>query len=447
MKILVLSQHWAPESGVPQRRWAWLSSLLADQGHRVFVIAPSTKDLKEQRIRSWIRLFGTLLKRDLEEVGTSGERIHWAASISFGNSLTGKALSQAMSAISMLVIPLTHPRYFLDEKPDVIIGTVPALPTAFVTFLVSRWLRVPYIIDLRDAWPDLLRYGRHWNSGVGEKSWREKILTRGPLQMLVHATEWALNKALNEAAGILTTSELLQEHLERSLASARGGGRKLFATIRNVFPSRGVPKVVLHRNLENGLNVLYAGTVGRAQRIDNAVQAARIAKDKGFKVNLKIVGEGASWQTVRQKAIDSGSNVEVLHSVGELELKELYEWADTALVHLANWEPLERTVPSKTYELFSNMIHVSAVASGETAMLVRSLGAGSVVDPGSPSDLAKLWISLIEQPSLLEIGESGRAWVNHERELVAPSRLEAMLEAVASKRQSKIDGENSSEDK
>ena len=50
-----------------------------------------------------------------------------------------------------------------ESQPDVVVETVPALPTVVVARLVSGFLKVPYVIDLRDAWPDLLR---DWESGT-----------------------------------------------------------------------------------------------------------------------------------------------------------------------------------------------------------------------------------------------------------------------------------------
>ena len=54
--------------------------------------------------------------------------------------------------------------------PELIIGTVPSIPTAFVAYLLSRVYGKPYVIDLRDAWPDLLDQSGKWNDGLGKRS-------------------------------------------------------------------------------------------------------------------------------------------------------------------------------------------------------------------------------------------------------------------------------------
>lgn len=40
MRILVVSQYWYPDNGIPQHRWAWLSRTLTEAGHTVNVVCP-----------------------------------------------------------------------------------------------------------------------------------------------------------------------------------------------------------------------------------------------------------------------------------------------------------------------------------------------------------------------------------------------------------------------
>src|SRR5690625_408276 len=40
MRLLITTHVWEPEIGVPQRRWAWLTSALTAAGHEVEVAAP-----------------------------------------------------------------------------------------------------------------------------------------------------------------------------------------------------------------------------------------------------------------------------------------------------------------------------------------------------------------------------------------------------------------------
>lgn len=430
MRILVLSQYWAPENGVPQRRWSWLSKILVQAGHEVLAIAPPPHYQRRLGLKQWFSRRNVLGANDLEE-GNSGEKILRSGFFPAGPSLTHRILNQASVAASMLLMLVTKRRHFREFNPDLVIGTVPALPTAMVTHIVASTLRAPYIIDLRDAWPELLKEKGDWNSGTGKRSVREIVLTKGPFQLLTALTERAMNRALHRADGIMTTSQDLTEHMEKDDANRGAEGKRHIRTVRNVFP----PKTEFiasdkSQRSSSELNVLYAGTVGRAQKIDNAVKAVKIAQDRGYAINLRIVGDGATWHATKATMEALGINATIEHRVPADELQAIYEWADTALIHLTDWEPLNRTVPSKTYELMSLGVHTTAVVQGEAARIVENLGAGIVVPPENPEALAEAWTTLIDDRSKLTVSSSGREWVATQRDEVVPEAFLGIVTTV-----------------
>lgn len=95
---------------------------------------------------------------------------------------------------------------------------------------------------------------------------------------------------------------------------------------------------------------------------------------------------------------------------------------------LTDWEPLEREVPSKTYELMSSGIHISGVIQGEASDLIRSLDAGHVVPPESPLELALLWQKLAADRSLLTISSRGSDWVNQQGRIAVPKALTQVVQ-------------------
>ncbi|MCT2339127.1 glycosyltransferase [Corynebacterium sp. p3-SID1056] len=319
-----------------------------------------------------------------------------------------------------------------DVAPDLIIGTVPAIPTAVVTYILSKLSRTPYIIDLRDAWPDLLRQADQWNTGVGRKSAREVIAQFGPLQVLSRGTEISLNIVLRNSSAILVTSANLRDNLQRRRSLLRRGRRPRVEVIRNVFPLESSWRKNQSKGYESDatLKVLYAGTIGRAQNLLNALEAAKLAEQQGVHVSLTFVGAGASKENLKQQAEQLGVDAAFVNQQLPGKLDRFYTWADTALVHLTEWEPLERTVPSKTYELMERGIHISAVVQGEAAELVRKLKAGDVVEPGDPTQLAALWIELASDRSRLRTTDSGRRWVVNQRMNVAPSMFLEVINGV-----------------
>lgn len=436
MEILIVSQYWLPENGVPQRRWAWLSEVLRSQGHQVTVIAPPPHYDRKLSFSEWIGQRG-YLPSSFVETGNSQERIVRCGFFPAGRSLTVRAFSQAAIALATIHVILQPRGAIAGYKPDIIIGTVPALPTAAVTWIASKRFGKPYVVDLRDAWPDLLDESDNWNRGLGKRSLRQLILSFGPLQLVKKITRNVLNKCLRDAGAIMVTSSELarelrcREHIHKSRRSP------FVYTIRNVFPAASSIDA-LQTRIQTGtssdeLNVLYAGTIGRAQDLRNAVEAVKIALQHGYRINLRFVGSGAAKEELQNMSRAIGSSITFVPRHPADDLVEHYQWADTALVHLADWEPLSRTVPSKLYELMEVGIHVTAVVQGEAAELVNKLGAGQVVPPNRADLLADSWSELIRDRAQLQIDVSGRNWVRKERAEEVPKLMAKVLQAAVGK--------------
>lgn len=401
-----------------------------DAGHEVLVVAPPPHYARKIPFIRWAKQHGFRTSKRLES-GSSGETIVRSGFFPANNSITQRILNQGAVAFSMATMQINPKGPVRKFRPELVIGTVPALPTSVLAQFVAKLHGVPYIVDLRDAWPDLLQEKRNWNDATGRKSIREKILSRGPLQILTSITGRAMNSALRKSNGVISTSERLEKYLALSFSQHVPGREPEVTTVRNVFPILSSIEREARSIEENDvLHVLYAGTLGRAQKLDNALKAMRIARDKGLQIQFKLVGDGATWQALHEEAVRLGLDAEFYPRDEADQLDGFYSWADTALVHLTDWEPLKRAIPSKTYELMELGIHISGVMKGEAAGLIKQLSAGDVVPPEDPEALADLWIELARDRRKLNVSNEGREWVHYQRFDVAPYNLLSIVERV-----------------
>lgn len=430
MKVLVISQYWYPENGVPQRRWTWLSRELKKLGHDVYAIAPPPHYEREISFGQWLKGLKSR-KQDPQELGPSDERIVRTVYFPAGRSVTQRVLNQATVSIGAILTIVRRPKWLRKFSPDLIIATVPSLPTAIVAVAAGRLLKIPYHIDLRDAWPDLLDQSNEWNRATGRKSFREKLLMKGPFQVVSAITRRAVNFSLRHAESIIVTSEYLEQSLKARVELFVDNTPPRVLTIRNLFPSETpmAPATRAARVRDTGpLRVLYAGTLGRAQNLMNVLHAYEIALNMGMDIQLRMIGAGASREALTSRIKERGLDIVIQGRKPAAELREAYLWADTALVHLTDWEPLQRAVPSKTYELMSSGIHISGVIQGEAADLIHSLDAGHVVPPESPLELAFLWQKLAADRSLLTISSRGSDWVNQQGRIAVPKALTQVVQ-------------------
>ncbi|WP_281965246.1 glycosyltransferase family 4 protein [Serinicoccus marinus] len=406
MRILLLTHYYPPETGPPQLRWSALVRDLVGAGHEVDVITPAPHYPTGQLLPG----------EDPAQVGhrhtgEHGETVH---RVPFRPS-TGTALSllldQGLTAAHSMV---TAWRRRADLRPDVVIATVPGIPTAAAGRAVATLLRAPLVLEMRDAWPDIL-------GGVGDPGAHP---ARRAVRGLVLATARTAVTLLQRSADlVVTTTDSFGETLRE-----RGVGRVV--TVRNAhheLPGEAAPRP--ERSGTSPLRVIYVGTVGRAHGLETSVRAAHLARQAGVDVVLRVVGTGARLAPVRQLVRELQAPVELVGPVPREEVAEHYAWCDTFLVSLRDWPGLCRTVPSKLYEALALGLHVSASVAGEAAEIVERTGAGFAVPPEDAETLAAAWRELAARGPSPDRPRM-RAWLEeHATESGASARL---MEALAS---------------
>lgn len=393
MRILILSQVWEPESGTPQRRWRWLTAHLRMSGHHVTAIVPPPHYPA-----------GKLLSTDPEHqpgaisTGDHGETIYRCEFAEHDFALASRLKDQTTMALSQLKLARKICREF---KPDLIVATAPPLPAVYTAALASFITRTPLVVDLRDAWPDLLEDMGAWDPRT--QAGRHKALKDRLMPLAMRLGGWTLTVCLKRAAALITTSELFS-------ARHRAQGKEKVLTLRNFGARRDV---TLSGPPPQGpeFHVLYAGTLGRSQGLATALEAMRIARADGLDVRMRILGDGVDEPKLRQQAKHLELPVDFLGTIPFFDVPQHYEWTHTTLVQLRNWRAFEYTVPSKLYEALELGRHITLVGRGESASIVRDTHSGHVVPPEDPQALAELWKHLAANRHLLDIGSGGRDWL------------------------------------
>lgn len=361
---MLLTHSFSPEISPPQRRWSIIVDELASLGHQVNVVAPTPQSTN-------IDVRPDLLSNPLISVK------HYPARPR-SKTMLGKILKHGLDALRSIPASLSGP------KPDVIIATVPALPTLIVGFIASRIRRVPFVVDLRDAWPDLLH-----ESKVLRWAWLEPLIS----------------KCL---AFLVSRSDMLVTVTKGLAIKMRQKGTANVVTISNGVEV-GRPEMVVP-GVERGkkLRVLYLGNLGRSQGLSLLIRAAAELSEK---VSLRIVGHGTEKTMLVNLAAELGVDVDFREPVYGSEVLNNYAWADTCVVSLRpDWPSFDHTVPSKLYELLYLDQHVTALVRGEAAGIVRSSHSGSVISQ-TVEALVDHFNALIEWPDLKQTNGGGSRWV------------------------------------
>jgi len=168
-----------------------------------------------------------------------------------------------------------------------------------------------------------------------------------------------------------------------------------------------------------------------AAQLDVVLDAARAwGGREGPEVEWILVGDGADFERLRQRAVSEGlTRVRFTGLVGKREVRSQLARADVCLVHLRP-TPLFRTVlPSKMFESMAMGVPILMGVEGAASRLVESAGAGLAFTPGSPESLCEALSRLADNPDLRRrMGANGRRHIlrRHDRRKLAKDYLRAL---------------------
>ncbi|WP_026041099.1 glycosyltransferase [Arthrobacter sp. TB 23] len=392
MRILLLTHSYAPEHSPPQRRWTQFIRSFRAAGWDIDVVAPVAHAPHGRRT-----LPRSVAGRPfLCSLGEYGERIRRVPFLWHRNTRLGRLGNHLFSAAC------TVPAALMAKRPDVVVVTVPSLPILGAGYVVSRILKRPLVVDMRDAWPDIARDAR---------------LVQGSAKGVVER----IIMAIQDRAELVVT---VTHGFARTL---RDRGLKNVATVSNGVDLHTLDKLPPRPMESDRLEVLYLGNHGESQRLDVPIRAAALV---GKQMRLTMVGNGVQRADLMHLAQELKAPVEFHQPVHGPEVMGFYDRTDSCIVSLRDdWKSFETTIPSKTYEVLSLGRHITGIVLGEARKILEDAESGHVVT-SSPEELAEMWKSLQADRSLLQVNGAGRAWVenNADVEALAQSYIDLLAE-------------------
>lgn len=402
MRILLLTQYFAPEVTAASVRLLPLAAGLAARGHQVEVVCevpnhPEGVVREGYRRRPFVRRRLQGFSVRYVWVRASPVKTQRSRMLFYGSY----ALSGALAGIAA-------------RRPDVVLASSPPLPGAAAAMAVARLRRVPWVMDVRDPWPEA-------PVALGELSDKRAIAALERLERRLYAS----------AAAVVTVTEPFRDGIVAKLAAPEkvtvipNGTTDAWLEAGESEEDRrdlGMP--------EDRFVLTYAGNVGLAQGLDAAIDAAALLDD-GFQ--LQIVGSGPRLESVRERASRLPPGRVVFRGLVPPEAAARYLRAsDASLVPLGGIPERQRSVPAKLFDCSAIGRPVIVSAGGEATRLVGAADAALCIPPDDPTELAAAVRRLQGDGALrLRLAENGRAFARQHRREDGIDRFERLLVSTA----------------
>lgn len=402
MRILFLTHYFPPEVNAPASRTFEHCKAWAKQGHQIIVLTnvpshPAGRIYPGYRNRLWQTetMHGIQVVRMLTVTAPN-------------KGVVRRSLNYAFYMMASIVYSLFLPR------TDVVISTSPQFLCGLAGYFVSRCKRVPWVLEIRDIWPESV-------TTVG-------ALKPGPV---IRMLEWLEQFAYRKADRIISVTESFVPRIAAGCAN-----RDKIHVIKNgvdlEFFKRDASRGDSFRaslNLQSKFVAAYVGTHGMAHGLDVILDAAVLLRDRADIVFV-MAGDGAERQRLVERRSSLGlDNVLILGQLPKQQMPELWGLTDVSLVLLRNQPLFDTVLPSKIFEAMGMSVPIILGVRGESARLLAESGGGLCIEPENAQELAAAVRTLADdRVQARAMGCRGRSYAEqHFSRSVLAGRMESVL--------------------
>lgn len=279
---------------------------------------------------------------------------------------------------------------------DVVMGTSPPIFQAVSAWLVALLRRRPFLLEVRDLWPE-------FGIDMG-------VLTN---PILIKLARWLERFLYNRAAHFIVNSPAYRDYLMQ-----KGIPPKKITLIPNgVDPTMFDPQdkgesIRQEFNLDGKFVATYAGALGLANDIPTILQAASQLKEKS-RICILLVGDGKERQNLEKLSAELKlTNVIFTGSRPKSEMKAFLAASDVGIATLLDIPMFKTTYPNKVFDYMAAGRPTILGIDGVIREVVEAAAGGIFVPPGNVNALAEALLHLSEDPvRARQMGESARCYV------------------------------------
>ena len=384
MKILLVTQYFYPENFKGND----IAFEMQKKGHEVTVLTGIPNYPKGKFFNGY-----GYFKRRRETV--NGVKVIRTFLIPRGNST---AIPLMVNYFTWFIFASFYAVYLaLSKKFDkIIVQQLSPVMMGLPAVVVKKIQKIPVYFWVLDLWPESLEsaggiknkkilgffesmvkflYRNSDKILISSKGFKQSILKKGNFEdKIIYFPNWA-EKSINES----------KQNVEINLPK---------------FPS--------------GFNILFAGNVGVAQDLVNAIKAMEIVLKQNKKINFLILGDGRDRKRLEKLVLEK--NIEKnIHFFGKYPIETMsyfFSKADCMFVSLKNEPIFSLSLPAKVQAYMSVGKPIISMMNGEGYNIINEADCGFAVHAEDYKDLADKILEIEKLPVLerQRLGENGKSF-------------------------------------
>ena len=374
IRIQILTQYFPPETGAAATRMSDYALLLKEKGYDVSVICEQPAYFLHEEVQ-------TLLADD------------WTG-IKVYRCWVSKNARKTTSQRFVFYLSYMLTSFFQTLKSsdyDIMWVTSPPLTMALIGMISSFIHRKPYILDIRDLWP-------------------ESVIKLGALKnpILIKILKIIEKAVYSRAVSLSLAVPGFKERID-SAVYEKQDFIDLPNGVSNLFIKKNSSPNPLESLFKDKFIVLFSGNMGIAQGLDSIL---RVAEKLLYmeEIHFVFVGDGVKKDELVQKVKKRGlNNVHFPGTFSKEKMPAIIEAADICLVHLKKLELFHNALPSKMFEYLAMERPIISNIPGEAKEFVEKNHCGIFVEPDNIDQFSNKILYLKQSPDLCrELGKRGR---------------------------------------
>ena len=385
MKILLINQSFVSPEEPGHTRHFEMAQYLRQHGHELVIVG---SDINYQTGRQT-----TKRRRIFENVEQNMDGIRILRAYVYP-SLHRSYFWRIVSFVSFMFSSVWTALQVRDV--DLVMGTTPPIFQAVSSWVVSLVRRKPYLLEVRDLWPEF---------GIGMGVLKNPVI--------IAMSRWLENFLYARATHILVNSPAYRKYLlEKGIPEWKVTFIPYGTDVEMFNPNVDGTEIRKKLGVDDKFVVLYAGALGAANDIYTILRAADRLRNES-KISFVLFGDGKERvnieQEVRRKNL---GNVLLAGVYPKKEMPFVLASSDVCLAILQNIPMFRTTYPNKVFDYMAAGRATILVIDGVIREVIETSKGGIFVEPGDDEQLAKTVLELSnDQEQVRQMGRNAREYL------------------------------------